>query len=518
MAKRLALIAACLFAAQLAFAQIPGTYAPIPLYGSLNCVAPLNCSTSGYVITITTSGGGAGSVTSVALTAPSVFSVGGSPITTSGTLALTFAGGQTANQVLASPNGSSGAVALRALVGADIPAINLGTSGNGGVTGNLPIGNLNAQGTDTNVLTAGTISGTSSPLCTDANGGATTVSCPTNALTMNNGGSGASSGSTFNGSAPVTLSYNTIGAAPNPVPLTDMATQSANTVLGNFTSSTAAPTATAVATCSGNNDGEIYTLGTGFGCGTNFAQLNVTETFTSLNTFSNEVTFSHAGTSGVPGINISGAPFTGGTGTTTVPQAAISSGSAVGTWSTSGTELGTNAPSGFVGNIYDDHVNGGASVRSLNYLGEERNANSCRPTSAITLTPGTPVTVCSWSLPGVAQTWSWQCSGIYSLTAGTSPTLKIEMNASQTPTSETGSASIMSTLTGTSTQATVTATSTGNQVILTGTTNTQANAQFTTFGTLQSSGSAGTFAITADEGGTGSPAGTVNVGTTCILY
>jgi hypothetical protein len=76
----------------------------------------------------------------------------------------------------------------------------------------------------------------------------------------------------------------------------------------------------------------------------------------------------------------------------------------------------------------------------------------------------------------------------------------------------------MSTLTGSSTQATVTATSSGNQVILTGTTNTQGNAQFTTFGTLQSSGTAGTFAITADEGGTGSPAGTVNVGTTCILY
>jgi hypothetical protein len=41
-------------------------------------------------------------------------------------------------------------------------------------------------------------------------GGGTT----TNALTMNNGGSGAASGSTFNGSAAVTLSYNTLGAAP----------------------------------------------------------------------------------------------------------------------------------------------------------------------------------------------------------------------------------------------------------------------------------------------------------------
>jgi hypothetical protein len=35
-----------------------------------------------------------------------------------------------------------------------------------------------------------------------------------NALTLNNGGAGAASGSTFNGSAAITLSYNTLGAAP----------------------------------------------------------------------------------------------------------------------------------------------------------------------------------------------------------------------------------------------------------------------------------------------------------------
>src|SRR5436190_5114068 len=41
-----------------------------------------------------------------------------------------------------------------------------------------------------------------------AGGGGTT----TNALTMNNGGAGDASGTTFNGSAARTLSYNTIGA------------------------------------------------------------------------------------------------------------------------------------------------------------------------------------------------------------------------------------------------------------------------------------------------------------------
>lgn len=79
---------------------------------------------------------GAG-VTSVALTAPSIFSVTGSPVTSAGTLALAFATGQTANLFLATPNGSTGAAALRAIVGADVPAINLATSGNGGVTGIL---------------------------------------------------------------------------------------------------------------------------------------------------------------------------------------------------------------------------------------------------------------------------------------------------------------------------------------------------------------------------------------------
>ncbi len=87
---------------------------------------------------------GAGTVTSVAATVPSVFSISGSPVTTTGTLAIDWATGQTQNRVLASPNGSSGAVALRALVGADLPVVNLSSSSAGGVTGNLPVANLNA--------------------------------------------------------------------------------------------------------------------------------------------------------------------------------------------------------------------------------------------------------------------------------------------------------------------------------------------------------------------------------------
>lgn len=67
--------------------------------------------------------GNAGTVTSVALSAPSELTVSGSPVTTSGTLTLTKAT-QTANTVWAGP--TSGGVAqptFRALVAADLPTI-----------------------------------------------------------------------------------------------------------------------------------------------------------------------------------------------------------------------------------------------------------------------------------------------------------------------------------------------------------------------------------------------------------
>jgi hypothetical protein len=66
-------------------------------------------------------GGGGGTVNSVGLALPSIFSVSGSPVTTTGTLTATLAS-QTANQVFASPNGSAGAPTFRTLVNADIPS------------------------------------------------------------------------------------------------------------------------------------------------------------------------------------------------------------------------------------------------------------------------------------------------------------------------------------------------------------------------------------------------------------
>jgi hypothetical protein len=83
----------------------------------------------------------AGSVTSVGVSVPAPLSVSPATITSSGSFAITWTGGQSANQVLATPNGSSGAVALRALVGNDIPvdASTIVSSG-GTIKGNYQAG------------------------------------------------------------------------------------------------------------------------------------------------------------------------------------------------------------------------------------------------------------------------------------------------------------------------------------------------------------------------------------------
>lgn len=62
-----------------------------------------------------------GTVTSVGLTMPTGFTVSNTPVTSTGTLAVSFGGTVNANRVLASPNGSNGAPSWRALVAADIP-------------------------------------------------------------------------------------------------------------------------------------------------------------------------------------------------------------------------------------------------------------------------------------------------------------------------------------------------------------------------------------------------------------
>ncbi len=63
---------------------------------------------------------GSGTVSSVAQTVPSGFTVAGSPVTSSGTLAIT-ADSQAANKFYASPSGSSGSPTFRVIAAADLP-------------------------------------------------------------------------------------------------------------------------------------------------------------------------------------------------------------------------------------------------------------------------------------------------------------------------------------------------------------------------------------------------------------
>lgn len=93
---------------------------------------------NGFVTSGGSGGGGGGGVSAVALALPaSVFTVTGSPVTSSGTLTGTFTV-QGANTVFAGPaSGGPATPTFRLLVAADIPAINLASA----VTGVLPIAN-----------------------------------------------------------------------------------------------------------------------------------------------------------------------------------------------------------------------------------------------------------------------------------------------------------------------------------------------------------------------------------------
>lgn len=141
---------------------------------------------------------------------------------------------------------------------------------------------------------------------------------------------------------------------------------------------------------------------------------------------------------------------------------------------------------------------------------------TCRITSPITLS-ASATNVCSWSI-GANATLAWSCSVPYAITAGTLPTIAIGMNASQAPANETGYANIVTAATsGAFVFGNATSTSTGNVNIKTGGSVVNGTYMFTTFGTIQGSATAGTFAITALLGGT-TPAGTIPVGGSCTLW
>lgn len=116
---------------------------------TLSAGSNITITPSGNTLTIASSGGG--SVTSVALAAPSsIFTVSGSPITTSGTLTLSLAN-QSANIVFSGPaSGSAAAPTFRTLVSADIPSLT-------GTYANVALSNLSTTSINTSLLPASNI-------------------------------------------------------------------------------------------------------------------------------------------------------------------------------------------------------------------------------------------------------------------------------------------------------------------------------------------------------------------------
>lgn len=88
--------------------------------GTLNQV--LKTNGAGILDWTSSGGGGSGTVTSVSLTMPAFFSVTGSPITTTGTLAVSLTN-QSQNLIFAGPTSGSAPPTFRSLVAADIPSL-----------------------------------------------------------------------------------------------------------------------------------------------------------------------------------------------------------------------------------------------------------------------------------------------------------------------------------------------------------------------------------------------------------
>src|SRR5687768_7211455 len=80
------------------------------------CIASgLDAQTKFGLVSGGPAGAGSGTVTSVGLTAPAEITVGGSPVTTSGTLTLTWASALQ-NRIFAGPSGANGTPTFRVLV------------------------------------------------------------------------------------------------------------------------------------------------------------------------------------------------------------------------------------------------------------------------------------------------------------------------------------------------------------------------------------------------------------------
>lgn len=414
---------------------------------------PSQCAAGSFATGIATSGNSncSTAVTSVGLSTPSWLAVTGSPVTGSGTLALSAASGQAQNSFLATPNGATGPVGLRSIVAADLPSsITSNTTGNAATasalaatptgcalgqfaTGVQANGNANCQtpAGGGNVSTSGSpvanqvalfatgtsISGTmlgNGQLLQGTAGAPTATSSPTlgasgtlGSLTFGNATSGLVTLEPVAGAlgtVTATLPANTGQLAELNMAQTWSATQTFGTNIsiggvtpagatgtGNLVFATGpsltTPNIGAATGTSLSVSGQLSsTVATGtaplvVSSTTNVPNLNASSlngatfatpgpigsgspssgAFTTLSSSGGQ-TNTKSGAASAPALTLTGNPFTGGSGTTTVPLDYLNQGTAPTTWSTNGTEFGINAPSGFTGNFLDFRVNGGSCV------------------------------------------------------------------------------------------------------------------------------------------------------------
>lgn len=157
-------------------------------------------------------------------------------------------------------------------------------------------------------------------------------------------------GSATNATNVATTSTNSTNATffPTFVASSSSSNQGIDTASGfNFNPSTGTVTAT---TFAGALSGNASTATTA----TNQSGGTVSAT---TGAFSGQLTDSAAGAASTSAVKVTGAPFTGGSATTTTPLVLLENASTSNAWSTSGTELGINPASGFTGNLIDAQIN-----------------------------------------------------------------------------------------------------------------------------------------------------------------
>ena len=236
----------------------------------------VTCTVSGTICTLTDGGAiPAGSVTSVGLTlnstSPSgIFTVTGSPVTGSGTLNVNLAGNSGGIPYFSSGTVLSSSALLTAhgvLTGGGSATSPGSTSA--GAADAIFMGNDAGTGSDP-AFKSGPSGGT--------NGCAGTTDTPTYNTSTHawgchqiTGGTGTVTSVTFTGDGTVLSSTPSSAVTTSGTVTASLANAGANTVLGNATGSSAAPTYNAAPAggtsgCSGSTDAVIYTAGTGWGC------------------------------------------------------------------------------------------------------------------------------------------------------------------------------------------------------------------------------------------------------------